>query len=754
MSTSNVVVKLEKSRKQRMYIFFAFTSIVLALVLLGVLLIQLLLKNERYEIENHITQVAKQSAIAVNVLINGDFQTLNLYAQLIEQNPSLLTDNYAKQNLKYTIKNTRFYSVGLVDLDGNVTIYDSQKGFIPPINVKEYKYFQESIKGNRYMGFLGSYYDNDKLIVLYSVPVIINGQVKAILTGAHSAQDYTNAIDITAFNDEAVVHIVDGEGNLVLRDDSPYTLLQKSIFEYNDVPVGKKKKALKATQPVSYWFKDVNGVNKVAAFIPIGYNNWKILAILPFSSISHNTNSILRYTVVFFLIINLIVIIGARYIFALRQKSTNMIMDIALKDDVTGSLNKTSFYLEGEKILLQHCTDEIKLAVLVMDIDGFKIINEVYNTRTGDDILRKISNILSKNLIENSIYARLNDDVFAIMCEYQDDDELILLIKNICDEINSIELNIKMVPSFGIYKLVNKDVPINKMIDNASLAKRTIKGLVDNNYAFYNEELSLSILADKEIEAEMKSALENGQFVIYLQPKIDIKTMSPCGSEALIRWQHPTKGLISPNNFIPLFERNGFIVDVDKYMWEQACKVIRSWLDNGLTPLPVSVNISRIHFKYENLVDEIENLVNKYNIPKSCLELELTESAFLNNEGAVNSTILRLQELGYVIAMDDFGMGYSSLNMLRKLPVNVLKLDRGFINEATCTQRGFIVLNHVVQMARDLNAKVVCEGIESSQQVSILQSAGCDIAQGFYYAKPMPVDEYNNFVYNNGKVMG
>ena len=227
-----------------------------------------------------------------------------------------------------------------------------------------------------------------------------------------------------------------------------------------------------------------------------------------------------------------------------------------------------------------------------------------------------------------------------------------------------------------------------------------------------------------------------------------MNTAKPCGSEALIRWNHPKKGLIPPYKFIPLFERNGFIVEADVYMWEQACKAISDWINKGLEPLPISVNISRIHFKYENLIDTIESLVAKYNIPKKYLELELTESAFLDNEGAVNSTIVKLQELGYTIAMDDFGMGYSSLNMLRTLPVNVLKLDRGFINEATCTERGFIVLNHVIHMARDLKATVVCEGIETIEQADILKTAGCDIAQGFYYAKPMPLKEYNEFVYN------
>ena len=236
---------------------------------------------------------------------------------------------------------------------------------------------------------------------------------------------------------------------------------------------------------------------------------------------------------------------------------------------------------------------------------------------------------------------------------------------------------------------------------------------------------------------------------MYLQPKISMDTMKPCGSEALVRWNHPKKGLIPPYKFIPLFERNGFVIDVDKYIWEEACKTIRRWIDEGKEPLPISVNLSRIHFKYEDLVEVIQNLVQKYNIPQKYFELELTESAFLDNEGAVNSTLVRLQELGFTIAMDDFGMGYSSLNMLRKLPVNILKLDRGFINEATCTERGFIVLNHVIHMAKDLKATVVCEGIETQQQAETLKNAGCDIAQGFLYAKPMTVSEYEKFVYND-----
>jgi len=745
----NLVSKIEAGKKQRIRVVIGVTAVVLVLVALCTLFIQLLLRKERLEIEGHIMEVAKQSAVATDLLINGDFQTLGLYAHILEQEPKYLSRGYVKQGLKTAIKNTRFYSMGVAYPNGDVIIYDSTKGFAPPINVKGFKYFQEAMSGKYFVDFINCFYDEDKLIVLYAVPVVKDGKVIAVITGANGAEDYVRAIDITAFNDEAVVHILDGTGHLILRDSSPKTVLKSSIFETDDVPNEKRVKALEAKEPVSYWFRDENGVKKVAAFVPVGYNNWKILAILPFNAITHNSSAVLRYAVIFFFIIAAIILLGVRYNIANRRRADNMIMDIALQDDITQCLNKTSFYLESEKILLNKKLEpNEKLAVILMDIDNFKIVNEVYDIKKGNIVLKEIATIISKSVAENGIVARMNDDIFAIMYKYKADEDLISLINNISESINEFKLNIKIIPSFGIYEVVDKTVPINTMCDKASLAKRTIKGLVDSRYAFYDESLSQAIMADKEIEDEMEKALENQEFEMYLQPKIDMKTAKPCGSEALIRWNHPKKGLIPPYKFIPLFERNGFIVEADVYMWEQACKAISDWINKGLEPLPISVNISRIHFKYENLIDTIESLVAKYNIPKKYLELELTESAFLDNEGAVNSTIVKLQELGYTIAMDDFGMGYSSLNMLRTLPVNVLKLDRGFINEATCTERGFIVLNHVIHMARDLKATVVCEGIETIEQADILKTAGCDIAQGFYYAKPMPLKEYNEFVYN------
>ena len=745
-----LVSKLEAEKKKRTQVALGVSLLVVAIFSISIIFFQLLLRNERIEIESHITEVAKQSAQAANIMIAGDFQTLALYAHLLEKNPKALDRKNVDKCLEKAITNTRFLSMAIAYPDGQVRIYDSRKGFYPYQNVKSFRYFQTAIKGKKFVDFINNYYDEDKLIVLFAIPLKdAKGNVIGVLTASQRVSDFINAIDITAFNDQAVVHIIDNEGHIILRDTSPKTVLKSSIFETNEVNDKVRKEALQSSNPVSYWFKDENGVKKVAAFVPLGYNNWKVLAILPFSSINHNTKMVLRYAILFFLLINTLVVIAVRYNWIVRQRSDNMIMDLALQDDVTNSLNKTSFYIESEKMLLKTDIEEEPLAILVMDIDNFKVINEVYNVKKGDKVLRDIAKIISKAVAENGIYARLNDDNFAIMMKYDTDEDLIGFVDDITDELASYKLNIKLVPSFGIFKIADRSLTINAMCDRANIAKRTVKGLVGERYAFFDESLSKAILEDKQIEDEMKQALEEHQFEMYLQPKISMATMQPCGSEALIRWNHPKKGLIPPYKFIPLFERNGFVVEVDKYIWEEACKTIRKWLDEGKEPLPISVNLSRIHFKYDDLVEVIQGLVQKYNVPQKYFELELTESAFLDNEGAVNSTLIRLQELGFTIAMDDFGVGYSSLNMLRKLPVNVLKLDRGFINEATCTERGFIVLNHVIHMAKDLKATVVCEGIETEEQAETLKNAGCDIAQGFLYAKPMPVKEYEDYVYNH-----
>ena len=235
----------------------------------------------------------------------------------------------------------------------------------------------------------------------------------------------------------------------------------------------------------------------------------------------------------------------------------------------------------------------------------------------------------------------------------------------------------------------------------------------------------------------MYEALEKNQFKLFLQPKVQISSGRIVGAEALVRWQHPTDGLILPGRFVPLFERNGFIVRLDSYIWDQTCQILRTWLDKQYEPMPISVNMSRLHFNDGGLTKKLVQLTDKYHLPHHLLELELTESAFLKNEKALISIMGELQAEGFIFSMDDFGTGYSSLSTLRTLPFDIVKLDRAFISDVTNNGRGPIVARNTIALAKDLHMQIVAEGVETLEQARFLLGCGCNCAQGFYYSRPL-----------------
>jgi EAL domain-containing protein (putative c-di-GMP-specific phosphodiesterase class I) len=284
------------------------------------------------------------------------------------------------------------------------------------------------------------------------------------------------------------------------------------------------------------------------------------------------------------------------------------------------------------------------------------------------------------------------------------------------------------------------------MCDRATLAGRTVKSSAMNFCAFYDEQYRTEMLKTTEIEQDMNEALSGKQFLMYLQPKYCLETGEICGAEVLARWKHPVKGLIQPNDFIPLFERNGFILRLDEYMWEEACKTLAKWRAEGKKPVTLSVNISRYHIKNNDLVSVWRKLIRKYNIPTSDLTLEITET-FFHDSSDLYEVLQKLQDMGFKLEVDDFGAGYSSLNMIRQIPVDTIKIDKDFLDKKLSTDKGKIVISHTIAMAKDLKLSVVAEGVETKEHVDFLKSSACDIAQGFYFAKPMPLEDFNRLCY-------
>lgn len=442
-----------------------------------------------------------------------------------------------------------------------------------------------------------------------------------------------------------------------------------------------------------------------------------------------------------------------RYVGTLNDVDDATRSELALRyraeyDTLTGICNMQTFYSRASHLM--RAFPESQYYVIRMDIDRFKVINDLYGMEEGDRLLKTIARMLNECMSERSVCGRISGDVFCACVDYSRE-KILQTVSNLAEKLSQYPLTSRVVPSFGICRVDNAVTPINVLCDWANLALKTVKGNVLQFYAFYDETLREHILSEKKIESEMHSALQDGEFCLYLQPKVDINTSRIVGAEALVRWHNPLEGVVEPNSFIPLFEKNGFIIRLDEFIWEEACKVLRDWIDNGNTPLPLSVNVSRMHIHDTRFCEKLPRLVAKYSIPPHLLELELTESVFLDNADRLVEAINELRQYGFLFSLDDFGAGYSSLNMLKSLPIETIKIDRGFLNEVVATDRGKTVIQHIISLAKALHMQIVAEGVENADQADFLLGVGCALAQGYYYSRPVPVAEFEKLAFGQSK---
>lgn len=430
-----------------------------------------------------------------------------------------------------------------------------------------------------------------------------------------------------------------------------------------------------------------------------------------------------------------------------NAKLIEQLKKLAYYDSLSGIKNKEKFRKDSMYILKNYYQDNFYLVQL--DVNKFKYINEMFGYSEGNKILIHISQVLNNNTNKYEICARMDNDHFILLIACNTEDELLNRLskinKEICNLITTNSSKYKIVMSSGIYKITKKDdiKKIDLLIDRANIAAKSKKEKYEHSYSFFNEDTRNRLYKEKRLEDNMNKALEKGEFIVYYQPKYSLGDVNEIeGAEALIRWNSPEFGFISPIDFIPLFEKNGFIVNIDMFVFEEVCKTLNKWINKGYTPVPISVNMSRVHLYRDNFIENITDLISKYNISPEFIELELTESVVFDNLNILIDIMKKIKEIGFLISMDDFGSGYSSLNLLKDLSFDILKLDRGFLIETTDTKRGKIIISKIVEMAKAIDIKVICEGVETYEQVEFLKEIGCDKVQGYLFAKPMVLDEF------------
>lgn len=417
------------------------------------------------------------------------------------------------------------------------------------------------------------------------------------------------------------------------------------------------------------------------------------------------------------------------------------------RDPLTDFYNRTKFFAEARN-LINSDTKKI-YSVVRIDINDFHVINSFYGAKKGDEILKFLADNIEAISRENepTIYGRISGDVFAVCGNYSKE-QIIENIARINAAMAKFGSNFSIKVKVGVCVIENNEENIESSFEKAAIAASTIKKNIAQQLVFYQKEMSVDLLLEQEIIGEMQQALNRGEFELYLQPKYNLKTNLPYGAEVLVRWNHPKKGLLSPAFFVPIFEKYGFIEKLDSYVWNKAAELVSRWKNEGKNPAPISVNVSRIDLYNKNFVQNIQNIINKYNINPAHFNLEITESAYMDNPEIIDDIVKKLQSIGLIIMMDDFGSGYSSLNILKDIPIDVLKIDNKFLSGRASETRKNIILASIIQIASWLKIPVIMEGVETISQVEFLKSVGCNYIQGYFYAKPMKVKNYEDLVAN------
>ncbi|MCC0629495.1 MULTISPECIES: EAL domain-containing protein [unclassified Clostridioides] len=665
--------------------------------------------------------------------LSQDDRFSNSETSLIEKG-KLLTPYQKEYNL---------FMIGITDTKGNTSsTYREKVG-----QIKDKPSFEKAIKTKQVVvsDIEVSNVTGDKVFIIY-VPIIKNNEVVGTIFASFYFQDVNNLINRSSFDDSIKFLMIDKDYTIISHPNKKYVNDKSKILtlEGNIIRTTKNK--------------TLKNINEKHQDNFLSWDNWRLYNI-KYTNIKWTNWTLVLKCNIFknfkSLIVNFIIkLYFYIVIFMILWKLSNAklierLKKLAYYDSLSGIKNKEKFRKDSMYILKNYYQDNFYLVQL--DVNKFKYINEMFGYAEGNKILIHIAQVLNNNMNKYEICARMDNDHFILLISCATEDKLLGRLSKINNEICNLKTinssKYKIVMSSGIYKVTKKDdiKKIDLLIDRANIAAKSKKEKYQHSYSFFNEDTRNRLYKEKQLEDNMNKALEKGEFILHYQPKYSLNDINEIkGAEALIRWNSPELGFISPADFIPLFEKNGFIVNIDMFVFEEVCKTLNKWINKGYTPVPISVNMSRVHLYRDNFIENITDLINKYNISPEFIELELTESVVFDNLNILINIMKKIKKIGFLISMDDFGSGYSSLNLLKDLSFDVLKLDRGFLIETTDTKRGKIIISKIVEMAKAINIEVICEGVETYEQVEFLKEIGCDKVQGYLFAKPMPLDEFEN----------
>ncbi|WP_232699686.1 bifunctional diguanylate cyclase/phosphodiesterase [Brevibacillus daliensis] len=744
MKPSYMWLSTTTRRITRFVILISLLLFVFSIV--GTMYIQNLSRLLNEETNMHLSEINEQGAARVKNHFEQKIEVLRVLSSGFISDPDIPIENKMDRLLTEVERNS-FFQLVYATPDGKAYSTDGTSSYI-----NKYQFFNESIKGKEYVTEPMSIGDKAPFIIC-SVPIYSNGEVSGLLYGSIELHKLAEEINFSFFGGNGLSYVVDSSGRVILHP---------TINHIQEI-IGGEIEDRFSQAPTNYLSEfqnngkgtirsEINGIEAYISYSPIeGISDWMMISIAPVNVVFGISAKIIEQTICIIVSLVIIFLLILTYIIYNKRKSEKEIYKLAFKDNLTEIGNFNKFSTDCEKKLDNKKGK--KYAFIYFDIDNFKVINDTFGYTSGDKVLNYVANTLKDISDNKALYARFSNDHFAILYEYETKCQVTDFIAFLQKKLNRVlldeQINIDLVLSVGIYLIENDDYDFNLIYNKGNMARVTIKGQQKVQFAFYNEEIRHKLFEEIEMQNEIRMAISSNKFEVYYQPKYDLKKEKIVGAEALIRWNHPCKGFISPAVFIPVAEKTGMIIDIGRGVFTEVCRTLAEWEQKGIHPLPISVNMSRVELYQSELLSFLKDRLDTYKIPRDVIEIELTETCALNDLDHFISMIYEFQMLGFKISLDDFGTGYSSFSYLNSIPIDILKLDRSFFIDIEHDIRSQNIAKSIVTLAKSLNLIVVAEGIETIEQVAFLKKMDCDIAQGFYFGKPMPKDEMEKLLLAN-----
>ncbi|HIV62824.1 MAG TPA: EAL domain-containing protein [Candidatus Butyricicoccus avistercoris] len=738
----------DKKIKKKLLRYTVFMIIVgTVLIVSAVCIVYTSKKAENNSHVAYVNAILGEYKLNFSNKIESDLSTLVSVADMIEQG-YISKDDIIKDVFTYFPKNSEFEKIGyysieaenkIITLDGSNIKYEFSNS-----PEKEKQTIRSAWQGNQTVSEV--YTEDGKDKICYAVPVYEDGKVDGAITANIYLDKFVDIINANTLDGIKInIAWVNKSGDIIEYSEA-------NILQGKRADIIKKawsnKESFQFTSPV---VKKIDIVLEKDTYplysIEIGHNGWSIVYIDSEGEVISPVYSAIFILVVIFMLLILFCFLVMLYTFKYIKNDKKTILSLADYDQLTKVYNTGEFINQVEQ-LYDNSADYYSV---ILNFRHFQYINNIFGRNIADKILIRTADILKSNLATDELVCRYRSDEFCMLLKSKDKKQLKNRILNIMDNISGISAKLQNEYAIKLYCGVSfrkadkqKKLPIADMLNEAEFALKTIKQGYDNNIAFYDSSVKEKKIFQNEIESSMEQALRNNEFKLFLQPKKNLLNNEIIGAEALVRWIKPDGKMIFPDEFIPLFEANGFCASLDLYMVDKVCALQRKWLENGKKIIPISVNQSKILFYRKDYIKNLCNITQKYGIDNKYIVLEILEGLVADDIETLNHTIAILREKGFQISMDDFGSGYSSLNTFTSIALDEIKLDKVFLRSIGTEkeQKQKQMMENIISIAKSFGIRTVTEGVETQVQETFLKSISCDYGQGYLYSKPISIDEF------------